>query len=121
MRITEHGTLTVAACDPHGPVLDTIDDVTAVIGEAFGARADWVAVPVDRLPPRFFALRTRWAGEVLQKFVNYRLKVAVVGDIGPALAASAALRDFVREANAGRQVWFLDSEADLAARLAVGR
>ncbi|HEX5741342.1 MAG TPA: DUF4180 domain-containing protein [Pilimelia sp.] len=121
MRITEHGTCTVAACDPQGPALDTVDDVTAVIGDALGAGADWVALPVGRLPARFFALRSRWAGEVLQKFVNYRLNVAVVGDIGPALAASAALRDFVREANAGRQLWFVDSEADLAARLAAGR
>jgi hypothetical protein len=48
--------------------------------------------------------------------VNYGLRLAVVGDISELLERSGALRDFVRESNRGRQVWFVADEAELAAR-----
>jgi len=57
---------------------------------------------------------------VLQKFVSYGYRVAIVGDIEAHLSASAALRDFVRESNAGRHVWFLPDDAALEARLTSG-
>ena len=59
-------------------------------------------MPVARIAPAFFALATGVAGAVVQKFVNYRLRLVVVGDVTEHVAASTALRDFVREANRGR-------------------
>ena len=53
----------------------------------------------------------------MQKFANYGLRLAVVGDIAEPLGASAALRDFVRESNRGRQVWFVADGDELAQRL----
>jgi hypothetical protein len=43
--------------------------------------------------------------------------VAIIGDIEAHPAASSALRDFVRESNAGRHVWFLPDQDELDARL----
>jgi hypothetical protein len=60
------------------------------------------------------------AGGVVQKFVNYRLRLAIVGDVAEHVTASTALRDFVREANRGGQTWFVADEAELAARLGDG-
>lgn len=57
------------------------------------------------------------AGDFVQKFANYRQGLAVVGDISQALTESSALRDFVRESNRGRHVWFVADEADLERRL----
>ena len=74
-------------------------------------------MPVSRIAPEFFALRTGVAGAVVQKFVNYRLRLVVVGDVSEHVAASTALRDFVRESNRGGQPWFVADEAELAARL----
>ena len=59
------------------------------------------------------------AGEVVQKFVNYRLRLAVVGGISGHVTRSTALRDFVVEANRGRQLWFVDTPAELEERLRV--
>ena len=67
-----------------------------------GAAAGRVAIPVARLDPAFFQLATRLAGEVAQKFVNYRIRLAIVGDISPQCAQSKALRDFVHESNQGQ-------------------
>ncbi len=38
-------------------------------------RADWVLIPVECFDDDFFRLKTRIAGEIIQKFVNYRRKL----------------------------------------------
>ena len=40
-----------------------------------------------RLSPDFLRLSTGLAGDVLQKFVNYGLRVAIVGDVSAAAAS----------------------------------
>jgi hypothetical protein len=97
-----------------GPLLSSDADA---LGAIHDAGADWVAVPVARLDPAFFDLSSGVAGDVVQKFVNYGLRLAVVGDISEPLERSGALRDFVRESNRGRQVWFVEDEAELRRRL----
>ncbi|SHN43559.1 DUF4180 domain-containing protein [Cryptosporangium aurantiacum] len=103
--------------DAEGAVLGDERAVMDLIGDAFAERAEWVVVPVERLGPEFFRLRSGVAGAVVQKFANYRLGLAVVGDISRYVAASEALRDFVRESNRGRQLWFVPDEAALEERL----
>jgi hypothetical protein len=107
----------VLVCEPEGPAIDSPRAATDLIGEAMFAGASVLAVPASRLGPAFFQLRTGLAGEIAQKAVNYRLKLAVIGDISQHLAASNALRDWVREANRGREIWFEPDLDSLAARL----
>ncbi|MGC5021113.1 DUF4180 domain-containing protein [Micromonospora sp. DT47] len=114
--VTLHGR-TVLACAADGPKLCSAADATDVIGEALGYGADLVLLPVRRLAVEFFTLRTGVAGELVQKFVNYRLRLAVVGDVSPHVARSTALRDFVAEANRGDQLWFVATMAELEERL----
>ena len=85
-----------------------------LIGMAWSETATWVAVPAERLGDDFFHLRTRVAGEIAQRFVNYRIGLIVLGDITRYTEASASLRDFVRESNAGTQLWFVADRAQLA-------
>ena len=100
-----------------GPPVRTEADATDLIGNAWYAGATLVAVPVELVDAAFFRLRSGLAGAVTQKFVNYRMRLAIVGDLSPYLG-SEPLRDFVRESNRGRQLWFADTWDDLAARLA---
>jgi len=102
-----------------GPIIAGDRDTADLIGEAFGAGATIIAIPVTRLGPDFLKLSTRIAGEMLQKLINYRFQVAILGDIEAAVADSDALRDFVRESNQGRMVWFLPDLAALEAKLAM--
>jgi hypothetical protein len=50
------------------------------IHDAFGAclRADGLILTENDLAPEFFDLRSGLAGELFQKFVNYKLRVAIV-------------------------------------------
>lgn len=112
-----HG-VPVLVCDADGATIaDVQDALDHLIGAAF-ACAEVVAVPSGRLDDRFFDLSTGLAGAILQKFANYRLRLVVLGDIGHHLSASSALPDLVREANRGRDIWFMPDLDALADRLA---
>jgi hypothetical protein len=111
-----HGT-TVLRCAPDGPPLDGESAALDLIGDAMGRDAQLVAVPAERVPEEFFQLRSGIAGAIAQKFVNYRLRLAVVGDVSRHTAESQALRDFVHETNQGGPVWFLPTFGDLEERL----
>ncbi len=106
------GSVPVMVLPPDGDPIAREQDALDVIGDAGYRGAHWAAVPVERFAPDFFVLRTRLAGAVIQKFVQYSVRLAVVGDISAQVEASSALRDFVRECNRGTQTWFV---ADLAA------
>jgi hypothetical protein len=107
----------VYVCAPEGPPLAQDRDLSDLIGELYGAGARIVAVPLGRLGPDFLRLSSGVAGQVLQKLVNYHFRIAVLGDVSPALAASDPLRDFVRESNRGKTVWFVDDLEALEAKL----
>ncbi|MFE2729230.1 DUF4180 domain-containing protein [Kitasatospora sp. NPDC059327] len=111
--------VTVLRLAVDGPPVRDERDATDLIGDAFGAGAAWVVVPVERLAEDFFRLSTKVAGGIAQKFATYRVGLAVIGDISRHTADSGALRDFVRESNQGGQLWFLDDEAAFDARLGV--
>jgi hypothetical protein len=109
---------TVWLCAARGPKLDGEQAALDIVGDSYGSGAAAVVIPVERLGEGFLTLTTRVAGGVIQKFVNYGFQVAFVGDISEAVAASDALRDFVRESNRGRHVWFVADLEALAAKLA---
>lgn len=112
-----HGTR-VLICGEDGERLESERDIGTFLGAAWAEDAALVAIPVARINADFFRLNTRLAGETAQKFVNYRIQLAIIGDISPWLAESKALRDFVYEANRGQALWFLDDLAALERRLA---
>lgn len=65
----------------------------------------------------FFQLRTKLAGEILQKFVNYGVKLAIVGDFS--VYTSKSLQDFIYECNQGKEIFFLPDEKQAIEKLSV--
>lgn len=74
-----------------------------------------MAIRKEVLAEDFFILSTRLAGEILQKFVNYHMKLAVIGDFSK--YTSKPLRDFIYESNNGNAVFFVSSEDEAAKML----
>ncbi|MEJ2866962.1 DUF4180 domain-containing protein [Actinomycetospora sp. OC33-EN08] len=107
----------VLALPDDGPLIDGERAAVDVLGEAFGAGADTVVVPVARLSPDFFVLRTGVAGAITQKFVQYGIRLVVLGE---PTAVAGPVADWTREANRGRELWFVTDRADLEDRLARG-
>jgi len=63
----------------------------------------------------FFNLSTKIAGDILQKFINYKVKVAIVGDFS--VYTSKSLKDFIYESNQGKDIIFLSDEKQAIERL----
>jgi hypothetical protein len=104
-------------CDAEGTPLRNNRELNDLISTAWEHRAKMVVIPVERLGDDFFRLRTGIAGEIVQKIVQYHLRLAIVGDISRYVDESTALRDFVRESNRGDQIWFVATREELEERL----
>lgn len=107
------GNATVLEVPADGPALGALD----IIGETYGQGVDWVAIPASRLPDEFLRLRSGVLGEFTQKFVNYGLRLAVLGDVCAQAEASEAFRAYLVEANRGSGIWFVDDVPSLLDRL----
>ena len=64
----------------------------------------------DNIIEDFFDLRTKIAGGIVQKIINYRMKLAIIGDFSK--YKSKSLRDFIYECNSGRDIFFVENESE---------
>jgi Domain of unknown function (DUF4180) len=111
-----HG-VKVLAYSPEGKKLRTGRDANDLIAEAYHQEPSWTILPAELFDDAFFELRTGVAGEIVSKFVAFRLRVAIIGDISRYVQESSSLRAFVYESNRGDQVWFLPNIEEFHSRL----
>lgn len=94
-------------------VVNTPEDVLELMANVGSLGANGMILYEHNLNPDFFVLRTRLAGEILQKFSNYHMKLAIIGDFKK--YDSQSLQAFIAESNRGRLVFFTpDKEKALA-------
>lgn len=97
-------------------LISTPQDAVELIAAArYETGCQALILPKETLSEDFFRLSTGLAGEVLQKFVNYGMRVALVGDFSQ--YTSKPLRDFIRESNRGNAVLFVRTEEEARERL----
>lgn len=116
-RVIEQNGRRIAIVMSAEPVLTSVQaalDLMATV--EYETDCERIAIEKAAVAEDFFILSTRLAGDILQKFVNYRKKIAVYGDFSH--YTSKPLRDFFYESNAGNDVFFVSSEAEAVARLA---
>ena len=96
-----------------------VRDLLMRVWEPARTKAEADAAVLEAMRPWLAAITISGvAGEIAQKCVNYRIGLAVLGDVSEAVARSVPLRDWIRESNKGRHIWFLADAAELAERLA---
>jgi hypothetical protein len=91
------------------------DDILDFMAEARLNDSGRMIIHDKSLHPDFFDLKTRVAGEILQKFSNYRMRLAIVGNFSGFTGKS--LRDFMRESNNRGIICFVDSLDEALSRL----
>lgn len=69
---------------------------------------DGIIIEERNITPAFFDLKNGIAGEILQKFSNFRVRLAIVGDFTAYTGKS--ITDFIRESNNRKQINFLSSK-----------
>jgi hypothetical protein len=83
----------------------------------YEAGCDRIVINKSLLSESFFDLKTRLAGEILQKFINYRVKVAFIGDFP--VYPSQSFQDFIYECNSGNDIFFLPTEQQAFEKLSM--
>ena len=86
-----------------------IKDVDDVLDNVFSLLSvndcSTLIIRKENIVAGFFDLSTGMAGEILQKFSTYRVRMAIVGDYSN--IQSKALKDFIRESNKTKQILFV--------------
>jgi hypothetical protein len=104
---------TIAVIDRTARLSDTQDILDLMADLWFNGHCSRMAVYKESLNESFFDLKTGIAGELLQKFSNYRFKLAIIGDFSG--YTSKSLKDFIYECNKGTLVFF-KSDLDSAVK-----
>lgn len=90
-------------------VLKTTEDGLDLLGNLYYQGFDKIIIYEKNIIPDFFDLKNRIAGDILQKFAQYGMPLAIVGNFSK--FESKSLNDFIYESNKGKQVNFVSSIA----------
>jgi len=96
-------------------LINTAADSLDLLGNIYYQGIDRIILHTVNIAPAFFDLKDGMAGEILQKFSNYRVRLAIVGDFAPFTARS--IRDFIYESNKTGHVIFVGSVQEALSRL----
>lgn len=109
MEIKTHhiNNLTIAEIVSQDTVIQTVEDGTDLVGNLYYQGFDKAILYEENITPAFFDLKSLLAGEILQKFSNYRIGLVIVGHFTK--FESKSLKDFIFESNKGSVVNFVKS------------
>lgn len=113
-HITEKG-VSLGEILPASEMINSSEDMLDIMADAGYNGCTGLIIYADTLNKDFFDLKTRLAGDILQKFSNYRMKLAIIGDFSD--IKSKNLRDFIRESNNTGTINFVSSVEEAMARL----
>lgn len=117
MNIITHniGEIKIAEIISDEIILNSTQDGIDLLGNLYYQEFDKVMIHKQNITPDFFDLKNGIAGEILQKFSNYRVRLAIVGDFTN--YTSKSLSDFIYESNKRKQVIFASSTVEGLNRL----
>lgn len=91
-------------------VLQTVEDAVDLIGNMSYQGFDKLIIHEENVIPDFFELKNKIAGNILQKFSQYSMPLAIIGDFEK--YESKSLNDFIFESNKGKQINFVTTIED---------
>lgn len=87
----------IAEITTESGLINSVDEMLDILANSWHNGCHGIILHEENLTRDFFDLKTGVAGEILQKFSNYRTKLAIIGDFSD--IRSKSLRDFIRESN----------------------
>ena len=91
-------------------VIKTSEDGLDLLGNLYYQDFDKIVIQEKNITPDFFDLKNGMAGEILQKFSNYRVRLAIVSDFTP--YSSKSIKDFIYESNKKGQINFVNTTTE---------
>ena len=100
-------------------IVDVQSALDLVMSVKYETGASRIVLDKNLICEEFFILSTGVAGEILQKFINYRVKAAIYGDYSR--YTSKPLRDFIYESNNGHDFFFVSTKEEAVQKLTKAR
>ncbi len=91
-------------------ILKTTEDGLDLLGNLYYQGFDKIIIHEKNIICDFFDLKTKIAGDILQKFTQYQMPLTIVGDFSK--FNSKSLNDFIYESNKGKQINFVNSQSE---------
>ncbi len=113
--ITQNGTTVALITGNTKLITDTQSALDLIMTVKYEAGTNLTAIDKNCIADEFFILGSGMAGEILQKFVNYKVKTAIFGDYTK--YKSKPLKDFIHESNCGRDVFFTNTKNEAIEKL----
>lgn len=113
--IHQTDSIKIAEVQSDAVIINSAEDGISLLGTVYFDGFDCVILQEKQITPIFFDLKTGLAGEILQKFSTYRIRLAIVGNFSK--FSSQSLRDFIYESNKGKMVCFVESVEDAINKL----
>ena len=98
--------------------ISSAEDGLDLLGTLYFDGFDKIVLHEKNITPDFFNLKTGMAGEILQKFSNYRMGLAIVGDFS--VYQSDSIKSFIVESNRWGQINFVASVQEAIDAFTVG-
>jgi len=95
-------------------IIANADDGLDLLGNLYYQGFDKIIIRQVNITHDFFDLKTGLAGEILQKFSNYHVGLAIVENFGS--LHSKNMKDFIFESNKLGQITFVESTSEAIAR-----
>ena len=108
MEVITHTINDIKIAEVNSPeiIINNAEDGLDLLGNLYYQDFDKIIIHEQNINPDFFDLKNGMAGEILQKFSNYRIRLIIVGDFN---FTSQSIKDFIYESNNGKQVNFLST------------
>ena len=110
IKVHEKGEAKIAEVISDDVLISNAEDGLQLLVDLYYQGFDKVIVHEKNIIPDFFDLKTRLAGEILQKFSNYRVQLTIIGEFSKYPGQS--IKDFIYESNKGKLVNFLPTVAE---------
>ncbi|WP_025682147.1 DUF4180 domain-containing protein [Paenibacillus maysiensis] len=114
-NINENGTSIAYVTSSEKLITDVQSAIDLMATVRYEVDCNRIIINKSEVSEEFFDLKTRLAGEVLQKFINYQTKIAIIGDFST--YTSKSLKDFIYESNNGNDIFFLPDETQAIEKL----
>ncbi|WP_052078105.1 DUF4180 domain-containing protein [Porphyromonas gulae] len=92
-------------------ILRSTEDGLELLGNLYYQGFDKIIIHEKNITPDFFELKTKIAGDILQKFSQYQMSLIIIGDFSK--YKSKSLNDLIFECNKGKQINFFKDLSDV--------
>lgn len=114
-HLKDNGTDIAVISSEEELIVDTQSALDLVMTVQYETDATNIVINKSAVCEEFFILSSGMAGEILQKFINYHVRIAIYGDYSH--YTSKPLKDFIYESNNGNDFFFVSTKEEAIQKL----